>query len=106
MGYRVAVASTYGAGPAPPRPGGRRPSAGSDAEQDRRRSSARAEVFTERGLDATLDVVARHASVGVGTVYGGSPDRDALVEELFPERIDALVRDIEKAFAAPIRGPG
>ncbi|MFI5068732.1 MAG: helix-turn-helix domain-containing protein, partial [Streptosporangiales bacterium] len=56
----------------------------SDAERNRRRIlRAAAEVFTERGLDATLDDVARHAGVGVGTVYRRFPDKDALVEELF-----------------------
>jgi len=59
-----------------------------------------------RGLDATLDDVARHAGVGVGTVYRRFPDKDALVEELFTERIDALVRDTEKASRRPVRGPG
>jgi AcrR family transcriptional regulator len=43
----------------------------SDAERNRRRIlRAAAEVFTERGLDATLDDVARHAGVGVGVGVG------------------------------------
>jgi AcrR family transcriptional regulator len=98
------VASTgTGAAPAPAAgpDDGNRPLR-SDAERNRRRIlRAAAEVFTERGLDATLDDVARHAGVGVGTVYRRFPDKDALVEELFTERIDALVRDTEKACAAP-----
>jgi AcrR family transcriptional regulator len=73
----------------------------SDAERNRRRIlRAAAEVFTERGLDATLDDVAHHAGVGVGTVYRRFPDKEALVEELFTERIDALVADSEKACTA------
>jgi AcrR family transcriptional regulator len=98
------VASTgTGAAPAPAAglADGNRPLR-SDAERNRRRIlRAAAEVFTERRLDATLDDVARHAGVGVGTVYRRFPDKDALVEELFTERIDALVRDTEKACAAP-----
>jgi AcrR family transcriptional regulator len=31
--------------------------------------TAAAEVFNERGLEVSLDEVARHAGVGVGTVY-------------------------------------
>jgi AcrR family transcriptional regulator len=98
------MASTgTGAGPAPAAgpADGNRPLR-SDAERNRRRIlRAAAEVFTERDLDATLDDVACHAGVGVGTVYRRFPRKDALVEDLFTERIDALVRDTEKASAAP-----
>jgi AcrR family transcriptional regulator len=74
----------------------------SDAERNRRRIlRAAAEVFTERGLGATLDDVARQAGVGVGTVYRRFPDKEALVRELFTERVDALVADTERACAAP-----
>ena len=63
-----------------------------DAERNRQRIlAAAAEVFTERGLEATLDDVARHAGVGVGTVYRRFPDKAALADALFEERIDALV---------------
>ena len=62
-----------------------------DAERNRRRIlAAAAEVFTERGLEATLDDVARQAGVGVGTVYRRFPDKAALVDALFEERIDTL----------------
>jgi AcrR family transcriptional regulator len=73
----------------------------SDAERNRRRIlRAATEVFTERGLDASLDDVARHAGVGVGTVYRRFPDKETLVQELFTDRVDALVADTEKACAA------
>jgi AcrR family transcriptional regulator len=73
-----------------------------DAERNRQRIlAAAAEVFTERGLDATLDEVARAASVGVGTVYRRFPDKESLVAELFRDRIDALVTVAEEACAAP-----
>ena len=73
-----------------------------DAERNRQRIlAAAAEVFTERGLDATLDEVARAAGVGVGTVYRRFPDKEALVSELFRDRIDALVTVAEEACAAP-----
>jgi AcrR family transcriptional regulator len=72
-----------------------------DAERNRQRIlAAAAQVFTERGLDATLDEVARAAGVGVGTVYRRFPDKEALVAALFRERIDNLVTVAEDACAA------
>ena len=73
-----------------------------DAERNRQRIlQAAAEVFTQRGLDATLDDVARQAGVGVGTVYRRFPDKESLVAELFADRIDAMVGVAEQALAAP-----
>lgn len=73
-----------------------------DAERNRQRIlAAAAAVFTERGLDATLDEVARAAGVGIGTVYRRFPDKESLVSELFRDRIDALVTVAEEACAAP-----
>jgi AcrR family transcriptional regulator len=73
-----------------------------DAERNRQRIlRAAAEVFTQRGLDATLDDVARQAGVGVGTVYRRFPDKESLVTELFKDRIDAMVSVAEEACAAP-----
>jgi AcrR family transcriptional regulator len=73
-----------------------------DAERNRQRIlHAAGEVFTQRGLDATLDDVARHAGVGVGTVYRRFPDKETLIAELFAERIDAMVAIAEEACAAP-----
>ena len=73
-----------------------------DAERNRQRIlRAAAEVFTQRGLDATLDDVARQAGVGVGTVYRRFPDKETLVGELFQDRIDAMVAVAEDACLAP-----
>jgi AcrR family transcriptional regulator len=73
-----------------------------DAERNRQRIlAAAAEVFTQRGLDATLDDIARAAGVGVGTVYRRFPDKESLVAELFKDRIDALVAVAEAACSAP-----
>ena len=73
-----------------------------DAERNRQRIlRAAAEVFTTRGLQATLDDVARQAGVGVGTVYRRFPDKDSLVEALFEERIQAVADLAEKALAEP-----
>ena len=73
-----------------------------DAERNRQRIlAAAAAVFTERGLDSTLDEVARAAGVGIGTVYRRFPDKDSLISELFRDRIDALVTVAEDACTAP-----
>ena len=73
-----------------------------DAERNRQRIlRAAAEVFTERGLEATLDDVAHHAGVGVGTVYRRFPDKATLADALFEERIDLLVDLAEHAHGEP-----
>src|SRR6202012_2784997 len=72
-----------------------------DAERNRQRIlKAAAEVFTEQGLEATLDDVARRAGVGVGTVYRRFPDKAALADALFEERIDVLVELATEAYGA------
>jgi AcrR family transcriptional regulator len=73
-----------------------------DAERNRQRIlRAAAEVFTARGLQASLDDIARHAGVGVGTVYRRFPDKEALAEALFEERLDAIVGLAEEGLANP-----
>jgi AcrR family transcriptional regulator len=73
-----------------------------DAERNRQRIlKAASEVFTERGLDVTLDEVARHAGVGVGTVYRRFRTKEDLVEALFVDRIDAIAALAEEAAEAP-----
>jgi AcrR family transcriptional regulator len=58
-------------------------------------------LLYERGLDATLDDVARAAGVGVGTVYRRFPDKETLIEELFRDRVDAMVKLAEQALTEP-----
>lgn len=73
-----------------------------DAERNRRRIlEAADEVFTERGLEATLDDVARHAGVGVGTVYRRFPDKASLADALFEQRIDAILELAKHAHNEP-----
>ncbi|HEX4035462.1 MAG TPA: helix-turn-helix domain-containing protein [Solirubrobacteraceae bacterium] len=63
-----------------------------DAERNRRRvMDAARELFAQRGLEVTLNDIARHAGVGVGTVYRRFPDKDALIEALFEERVAEIV---------------
>ncbi len=73
-----------------------------DAERNRRRIlEAAAAVFGERGLGATLDAVAERAGVGVGTVYRRFPDKEALVDALFEERIDEVRAIADEAAVLP-----
>jgi AcrR family transcriptional regulator len=73
-----------------------------DAERNRQRIlRAASEVFTTRGLQATLDDVASQAGVGVGTVYRRFPDKESLVDALFEDKLQALVTHAERALEAP-----
>jgi len=73
-----------------------------DAQRNRQRIlQAASEVFTERGLDVTLDEVARHAGVGVGTVYRRFRTKEDLVEALFVDRIEEVAALAEEAAKAP-----
>jgi AcrR family transcriptional regulator len=49
--------------------------------------SSAAEVFAVQGLDATLADVAKHAGVGVGTVYRRFANKDDLIHEVYGPRI-------------------
>jgi AcrR family transcriptional regulator len=69
-----------------------------DAERNRERIMAAAEeVFTERGLEVSLDEVARQAGVGVATVYRRFPTKEDLVEALFVSRIEEVAALAERA---------
>ena len=61
-----------------------------DAERNRQRIlQAAGELFAERGLGVTLDDVAHHAGVGVGTVYRRFAAKDDLIYEVYAARIHA-----------------
>jgi AcrR family transcriptional regulator len=69
-----------------------------DAERNRRRIlEAAAEAFAERGLSVTMDDIAEHAGVGVGTVYRRFPQKELLIDALFEERVAELVAMAEEA---------
>lgn len=80
----------------------KRPTLRRDAELNRRRIIAAArEVFRDRGLAATLDDVARHAGVGVGTVYRRFANKEELVDALFADMVDAADAISVEAAADP-----
>ncbi len=73
-----------------------------DAQRNRERILLAAhDVFASRGFAATLDDVAHHAGVGVGTVYRRFPTKEALIEALFVDRLEDLVSLAEDALALP-----
>src|SRR5262249_55445031 len=73
-----------------------------DAELNRRKIlDAAAELFAERGLGVTLNDVAHHAGVGVGTVYRRFPDKAELIDELFEQRLAEIHTLIQEAIEDP-----
>src|SRR3954470_6344577 len=62
-----------------------------DAARNRDRLLAAArELFAEHGLDVTLNDIAHHAGVGVGTAYRRFRDKGAVIDALFEESLEAL----------------
>jgi len=69
-----------------------------DAERNRQRVLVAArELFAIRGLEATLNDVAHHAGVGVGTVYRRFATKEELLDAIFEDSIDQVVRLAETA---------
>ncbi|MBB2989625.1 AcrR family transcriptional regulator [Mycolicibacterium iranicum] len=72
-----------------------------DAERNRRRIiEAARELCATRGLEATLNEVAHHANLGVGTVYRRFATKEALFEAIFQDGIDQLIALADTALEA------
>jgi AcrR family transcriptional regulator len=73
-----------------------------DAERNRQRLLAAAkELFRTRGLDVTLDDVARHAGVGTGTAYRRFANKDELIDALMADRIGEIGQIAEECLDEP-----
>ena len=73
-----------------------------DAERNRARIlDAASELFTERGLGVTLNDIAHHADVGVGTVYRRFPNKELLIDALFEQKMSQMVELAERALEDP-----
>jgi AcrR family transcriptional regulator len=73
-----------------------------DAERNRLLIlSAARTVFAQRGLEASLDEIAKEAGLGVGTVYRRFPNREALVDALLTDMIAGIERILDEAMAMP-----
>lgn len=69
-----------------------------DAERNRQRVLAAArELFAVKGMEATLNDVAHHANVGVGTVYRRFSTKEDLIDAIFEDGIAEIVALAEQA---------
>src|SRR4051812_45015547 len=55
------------------------------------------EVFAERGLEASLDDVAHHAGLGVGTAYRHFANKHELARAIFTEAVEQIVETARAA---------
>ncbi|MEE1792903.1 helix-turn-helix domain containing protein [Streptomyces sp. BE308] len=62
--------------------------------------SAAREVFAARGADVPMDDIARHAGVGNATLYRRFPTREALLQAVHRDRIEALYSRSQELLAA------
>lgn len=91
------------------RPGGARGPAGravpalrSDAARNHQALIQAARVvFSQRGLDAPLDDIARQAGIGNATLYRHFPTRCALIAAVFADALGDVVDACERALANP-----
>ena len=76
-----------------------------DAQRNRERVlEAAKSVFSAGGADASLEAVARHAGVGIGTLYRHFPTREALYDAVYRREVEQLSELAEelKGEAAPV----
>ncbi|MFG2357933.1 TetR/AcrR family transcriptional regulator [Streptomyces sp. NPDC048521] len=80
--------------------GPRHPARRTDAAHNRARILAAAqEIFAEKGLQASLDSIARRAEVGNATLYRHFPGREALLACLIEELAQAALEAAREAAA-------
>ena len=73
-----------------------------DAERNRRRLLVAArEVFRDRGVAATLNDVAHHAGLGVGTVYRHFANKEELIDALFDDMVTTVDGYVQEAAEEP-----
>src|SRR3984893_16296797 len=54
--------------------------------------AAARDAFTEGGTSTSLEEIARRAQVGIGTLYRHFPSRQALLEAVYVDEVEALCR--------------
>jgi AcrR family transcriptional regulator len=67
----------------------RKPRADAVRNRERVLEAAKA-VFSSGGSEASLEAVARHAGVGIGTLYRHFPTREALYEAVYRREVEQL----------------
>src|ERR1700685_2378510 len=69
-----------------------------DARRNRARIiEAARELFAGEQPNVQMDDIARHARVGVGTVYRHFPDKEALMGELVRQRFELFTENLRHA---------
>jgi AcrR family transcriptional regulator len=63
--------------------------------------AAAREAFAEDGASASLEDIARRAQVGIGTLYRHFPNRQALLEAVYLEEVEAICRSAEDFAGLP-----
>jgi AcrR family transcriptional regulator len=83
-------------------PAGQRPSVAAPRPQraDARRNFeavlvAAKTAFGEKGIDASLEEIARQAGVGIGTLYRNFPTRSDLINAVYVDEVEELCRSAE-----------
>jgi AcrR family transcriptional regulator len=80
-------------------PAGSRPLRSDAARNRDKLLTAATEVFSERGLDAPLEHIARQAGVSIGTLYAHFPTREAFFDAIVPLRFAGLDRVAAESLA-------
>jgi AcrR family transcriptional regulator len=71
-----------------------------DAAMNRERLlTAASELFSEHGLNVTLNDIAHHAGVGVGTAYRRFANKEAVIDALFEQRLHEMGTVADEALA-------
>ena len=71
------------------RPAARKPRADAQRNRERLLEVAKA-AFADVGVEVSLEVIARRAGVGIGTLYRHFPTRDAIVEAVYRREVQQL----------------
>lgn len=82
-------------------PGPDRPLRRDAAENRERLLAAASELFAERGLDVTLNDIAHHAGVGVGTAYRRFANKEEVIDALFEQRLQQVAAVAQDSLADP-----
>src|ERR1700686_3829844 len=78
----------------------RKPRAGAQRNRERILEVAK-QVFTHRGAEASMDVIARRARIGPGTLYRHFPSRDDLLAAVYISEVEKLA-EAQRKFSAEL----
>ncbi len=61
--------------------------------------STAAQLFAEKGVEVSLEEVARQSGVGIGTLYRHFPTREALIADVYRREVDQLCDGVAELLA-------